>query len=152
MFKLKLFVGNDHAGVIFKQKLISFLTELNYIPIDVGSQDPNANDDYVDFAKIVSKGVVASRGTAKGILLCGTGTGMAIAANKIGGIRAGLCYDSYTAKMARYDNDSNILCLRARGVSFDSLKPVIRTWLKTDFSQLDRHKRRIAKLEVLSQK
>ena len=144
---MKLFVGNDHAAVAKKEQLISFLTELKHNVVDLGSQNKLEQDDYVDFATAVSKKVVSSKGRARGILLCGTGTGMAMAANRMKGIRAGLCYDIYTAKMARYDNNANVLCLRSRGVSFESLKPIIRTWLKTDFSKNARHKRRIAKLD-----
>jgi ribose 5-phosphate isomerase B len=146
---MKIYVGNDHAGVLKKKQIVSFLTSLNHEVIDLGSQDSTSFDDYVDYANAVAQSVVKSRGTAKGILLCGTGTGMVIAANKVAGVRAGLCYDLYTAKKAREDNDANILCLRSRGVSTEKLKPVVKTWLQTKFSRKTRHKRRIQKIKRL---
>src|SRR5690606_11658545 len=103
---------------------------------------------YVDFAKVVCQTVLAQK-NAKGILLCGSGSGMCIAANKVRGIRAATCTDTYMAKFARFDNDVNVLCLRTRGVTFASTKRILDVWLNTKFSGEVRHKRRIGKIGKL---
>ena len=114
---------------------------------DVGSFSDKKPDDYPDFAKIVAKDVVKDKtGKVKGILICGSGTGMAMAANKVKGVRAAMVYDNYSAKMARHDNDANIACLRGRGFSKEKSLSITKVFLKTKFSKIPRHKRRIAKL------
>ena len=102
--------------------------------------------DYPDFAKKAADKVTASSNN-KGILICGSGTGMEIAANKIKGIRAVAAYDVYSARMSRHDNDTNVLCLRGRQFPFEKTKRIIDVWLKSPFSRLARHKRRISKIK-----
>jgi len=141
----KIYLGADHAGFKLKEEVRRFL-QLKKIPfVDFGtdSADPV---DYPDYAKKVARAVIKDK-KSKGILICGTGTGMAMAANRIKGARAVAVYDNYSAKMSRLDNDANILCLRARQFRSEKAKKILDIWLKTDFSKKQRHKRRIRKLD-----
>lgn len=142
---MHIYIGADHAGFKYKVNLISDLQKLGHTLHDVGGQGI-AHDDYVDYAQRVAKFVVQSP-ARKGILICGTGTGMAMAANRIKGARAALCYDLYTAKKSKEDNNANILTLRARGTQYATVLSITKTWLKTPFSNKARHKRRVQKIE-----
>ncbi|MBI4148827.1 ribose 5-phosphate isomerase B [Candidatus Woesearchaeota archaeon] len=144
-----IYLGADHAGFALKEELKKYLAKISPEEVvDVGSFDPHSTDDYPDYAKLVARQVQKSRKN-KGILICGTGTGMVIAANKFKGIRAVCAYDAYTAKMSRLHNDANILCLRGRKFSTAKQKRVLKLWLSTSFSGHARHRRRIAKLSRL---
>lgn len=143
-------IGSDHAGFAAKRAIIKDLAERKYVVIDVGSFDPNIPDDYPDYAAQVGKIVASDKDRmTKGVLICGSGTGMAIAANKIKGIRASVVYDDYSARMARYDNDANIIALRGRGFSQKKDVHLVHKFLSTSFSQISRHKRRIKKVAAL---
>jgi ribose 5-phosphate isomerase B len=144
--KRKIIIGADHAGFILKEKVKMFLIEKGWIVGDV-SPILKEGDDYPDIAERVGKKVVKEKAT--GILICGSGTGMCIAANKIKGARAVAAYSRYTAKMARKDNNANILCLRGRRYCFWTTKGIVKKFLKTEFSGEARHKRRIKKIEAL---
>jgi len=124
--------------------LKSYLDKLDSSYEDLGTQSDNAVD-YPDIAKKVCKKVLKDKGS-KGILICGTGTGMCIAANRHKGIRAAVAYDTYSAKMSRIDNDANVLCLRERKFDVKILKRIVKAWLETSFSKKARHKRRVKKL------
>lgn len=140
-----LIIGADHAGVALKKKLGIYF-EKNNIPYhDVGSFDSRAQDDYPVYAKKVVKQVLTRH--TKGVLICGSGTGMVMAANRHKGIRASLALDTYMAKMARYDNNANILVLRSRKFSLRKNLSILKTWLNTPFSKLPRHQRRIHQLD-----
>jgi len=141
---MKVFIGSDHAGYQYKERLKQKLTALGVSWQDCGSHDPDSTDDYPNFAITVAKKVVAAK--AKGILICGTGTGMAIAANKVKGARASFAYDKYSAQMARVDNDANILTLRSRNFSFRNIVKVVKVWLETKESKNKRHQNRIKKI------
>jgi len=142
---MKVIIGSDHAGFSVKERLKCFLAENNIETEDVG---PYSEDsvDYPDYAKKVAK-KVADNKELKGILICGSGTGMAMAANKIKGIRAAVGYDTYIAEMSRLHNDANVLCLREREFPYEKTKEIVDVWLKTPFSNDERHKRRIEKIE-----
>lgn len=145
----KVYIGNDHAGVDGKKLIISILKKLKVDYEDLGSNDRKAPDDYPDFAKKVAKKVASDNAKGKdsfGILLCGTGSGMVMAANKVKGIRAAFSYDEYSSKMARLDNDANVLCLRNREFDLRRYNKIIKTFLKTEFSGIERHKRRVKKI------
>jgi ribose 5-phosphate isomerase B len=148
-------IGSDHGGYETKQAIIASLSKQGYTLVDVGGFDPAQPDDYPDFAVQVGKAVASDAPTGAaagkpaptmGVLICGSGTGMAIAANKVKGIRAAVIYDDYSAKMARMDNDANIACLRGRGFSAKKDLALVHTFLTTPFSGIDRHKRRIKKI------
>lgn len=141
---MKIILGSDHAGYAVKEKLKKFLDRKKKKYLDLGTHSTESVD-YPDYAKKVARKVVREK-NSRGILICGSGTGMVIAANKVKGARAVVAYDNYSAKMSRKDNDTNVLCLRGRLFSYDKTKQIVNTWLKTKFSGKARHKRRISKL------
>lgn len=140
-----VFVGSDHAGFEVKKEIKEVLESLGVTFEDMGPFDEESVD-YPDFAKRVADKVLEND-NAFGILICGSGTGMQIAANKIRGIRAVFAYDKYSARMARFDNDANILTLRAREFDHSKYYEIVRMFLETHFSNEPRHKKRISKLE-----
>lgn len=142
----KIAVGSDHAGFELKENLKPFLKELGYDIVDFGT---NTSDsvDYPLIAKSLATSV-ASKNQDKGILICGTGIGMSIAANKIKGIIAAHCYDPETAKLSRQHNNSNILTLGGRITNLDLSKEIIKTWLETKFEG-GRHLRRVQEIRDL---
>lgn len=143
---MKIYIGSDHSGVGLKEKIKGFLDDNDIDYEDYGSFSSKSKDDYPDYAKIVSRMVKRDK-DSRGILICGSGTGMVISANRFRGIRASLIYDSYSAKMSRKDNDSNIACFRSRGANSEEQINLLNIWLKTEFSKEVRHKRRIKKLD-----
>ena len=135
----KIIIGSDHGGYKLKNTIINHLKELNYEVDDVGCYSEESCD-YPEFAKLVSQKVKESGN--KGILVCGTGIGMSIAANRFDGIRASHCTDTYTARMTRMHNDSNILCLGQRVTGEGLALDIVDIWLKTEFEG-GRHQKRI---------
>jgi len=144
----KIFLGSDHAGFLAKEEIKKIFKKLNYEFEDLGTCDEKKSVDYPDIAKLVCDGVLANSNSF-GILICGSGTGMAIAANKMDGIRAAFSYDSYSAKMCRQDNDVNVLTLRSREFDHKNYENIIKTFLETKFSNEQRHIKRINKLNLL---
>lgn len=147
---MKVIIGSDHAGFRTKERLKRYLENKRIKFEDLGT-DSERPVDYPDFAEKVAKKVAKSRNN-RGILVCGSGTGMAIAANKIKGIRAVAAYDTYSARMSRTDNDTNVLGLRGRAFPFKKITDIIDVWLKTPFSRKPRHKRRIIKIKRLEKR
>ena len=147
----KIYLGADHAGFELKEKIKEFLSKKNIYFEDLGCYNADSKDDYPDFAFKVGEKVIR-RKDSKGILICGSGIGMCIAANKIKGIRAAFVLDSYGAKMSREHNDANVLCLRGREFSFDKALELADIWLKTKFSGEERHRRRIRKIGEYEEK
>jgi len=144
--KIKLFLGTDHAGFLAKEE-IKLILEKNKIDFeDLGTDNENISVDYPDYAKTVAKKVLENKNNF-GILICGSGTGMQICANKVKGIRAVFSYDIYSAKMGRVDNDANILTLRSREFDHNKYEEIILSFLESKFSENLRHKNRINKLE-----
>jgi ribose 5-phosphate isomerase B len=143
---MKILIGCDHAGFELKNALMSFFKEKQLSVEDVGAYSAESVD-YVDFGEKVAKAI--SNGQAdKGILICGTGIGMSIVANKFDGIRASLCNDPYTAKMSRLHNDANILALAGRILTQENAVKIVDVWLSTSFEG-GRHKRRIDKIKLI---
>lgn len=143
----KIYIASDHAGFQAKEKVKKILTKLNYEYEDLGPNTDERSVDYPLFAAKVAKAVI--KNNSKGILICGSGTGMQIAANKIKGIRAAFSYDTYSAKMAREDNDANVLTLRGRKFNSLKYKSIVKAFLETKFSGEERHQRRIEQLKNL---
>lgn len=141
-----IFLGSDHAGFEVKEKIKNFLAKKNIPFQDLGPKTYVKTDDYPDFAFKVTK-KVKQKANSKGILICGSGVGMAIAANRIKGIRAVLAKDTKTAKMSREHNNTNILTLPGKGISFPNIQKIISVWLNTKFTKDARHTRRLKKLE-----
>ncbi|MFM1904596.1 MAG: hypothetical protein RLZZ440_2496 [Planctomycetota bacterium] len=143
---MRIAIGSDHRGVAARQRLAGLLERLGHEVVDCGSfgEEPV---DYPDVAADVARRV--ADGTAeRGILLCCTGVGMAIAANKVAGVRAATCHDEVTAEMSRRHNDLNVLCLAAEMLGSDMQEKIVRTWLATPFDG-GRHARRVAKIAAL---
>ncbi len=140
----KIYIGADHAGYKLKEYLKRYFDKLRIAYKDVGTYNKKSVD-YPDYAFKVAKAVAKDK-NSKGILICGTGTGMVMAANKIKGIRAAVAYDKYSAVMAREHNNANVLCLRGMKFSFEKAKELVKIWLKTKFSGAIRHKKRIDKI------
>jgi len=138
-----LAIGADHGGVHLKEVVIQAL-EAHHIPfVDVGTNGEQSVD-YPDFAAKVASGV-ANGDFDRGILICGTGIGMSIAANKFYGVRAALCHNTYTARMSRAHNDANVLVLGERVTGVGVANEIINVWLETDFEG-GRHARRVEKI------
>lgn len=144
---MKLAIGSDHAGVDLKAEIVKLLQQLNHEYQDFGAYD-STSVDYPDVAKIVAETVVDGRADA-GILICGTGIGMCIAANKVHGIRASLCHDTFSAHATREHNHANILCMGARVIGAGLAADIVRTWLGTPYSTDERHIRRVGKIGQL---
>lgn len=139
-------IGCDHCGLFLKQKVMDFLHDSGYVCHDYGCYNTDSVD-YPDIAKEVSESV-SSGSSEKGILVCGTGIGMSIAANKLKGIRAALCYDALAASRARKHNDANILCLKGEDIETSTTLDIVRTFLSSNFEG-GRHIRRINKITTL---
>jgi ribose 5-phosphate isomerase B len=142
-------LGADHAGFELKESLKSWLIEQGYQVLDFGAHAPDSVD-YPDYAVQVAE-AVADRKVERGVLICGTGIGMAITANKIPGVRAALCSDQYTARMSREHNDANVLTLGGRLMGADMAVEILSLWLTTEFAG-DRHQRRLDKIAAIEQR
>ena len=139
-------MGADHAGFDKKQLLKQALGKKGYGVIDLGANEKSNSDDYPIIASKVARAVLKNP-KSKGILLCGSGQGVCIAANRIKGIRAAIAWNPQSAVASRNDDDANILCLGARFFTSQQLLTMTRVWLQTPFSKLARHKRRIKLLK-----
>lgn len=144
MEKLKIAIGSDHGGFELKAKIAEYLEGKGIEIKDFGTFT-NESCDYPVFAKEVAT-EVANGSFNRGILICGTGIGVSIVANKVKGIRAALCFDAFCAKMSREHNNANILCLGQRVLSKDLALEIVDIWLKTDFEG-GRHQRRVDLIE-----
>ena len=141
---MKIAVGSDHRGFEAKKRILLLLSQLGHEAQDLGTQGPESVD-YPDFAIQVAQAVGDKR-VDRGILICGTGIGMCIAANKVHGVRAAPCHDSITAEMSRRHNDANILCLSGDLLGEELIDRMVRIWLQTEFEG-GRHARRVEKIE-----
>ncbi len=140
---MKLAIGCDHTGIELKQELISLISNDHEV-VNVGTDSDDAVD-YPDIAQRVASAVTSSE-VDRGILICGTGIGMAMAAGKFSGVRAATCNDSYVAEMSRRHNDANILCLGARVIGVGMARTIVKKWLTTEFDK-GRHQRRVDKID-----
>ncbi|MBQ9030592.1 MAG: ribose 5-phosphate isomerase B [Parasporobacterium sp.] len=141
-------VGSDHAGYELKKELLRHLKDRGFETEDYGTYSEESCD-YPDYAKKVAEAVVSGKAD-RGLLVCGTGIGMSIAANKVKGIRAAVLSDEFSAQATREHNDANILCLGARVLETEKAEKLLDIFLDTPFSQGPNHVRRISKLEELS--
>jgi len=141
---MRLAVAADHAGFHLKQAVVEYLREAGYQPLDLGTEGPEPVD-YPDFARALGQAVLQGK-AERGILICGSGVGASVAANKLPGIRAGLCHDTYSARQAVEHDDMNVLCLGARVIGVELALEVVRAFLEASFSGGERHRRRLAKI------
>lgn len=144
---MKVYIGADHRGVNYKKKISDILAKLEYDVIDVGAFNSSESCDYPKVAKKVAKAVAKST-EDRGILVCMSGVGQAIAANKVKGVYAALCYNVQVAKLSRQHNNSNVLVLSSKFTKQKDLPKIIKTWLTTDFEG-GRHLRRLNQIKAL---
>lgn len=142
---MKVYIGSDHGGYQLKEELKRYLKELGYEIEDLGAHELNPEDDYPDFVFPTAESVARNPGSM-GIVIGRSGNGEAVAANKVRGIRAALCWNEEVAKKAREHNDANILSLGADYITTDNAKKIAKAFLETPFSGEERHKRRIEKI------
>ncbi|CAG7634556.1 Putative sugar phosphate isomerase YwlF [Paenibacillus solanacearum] len=147
---MKIAMGADHAGYRLKDVLKPFIESLGHEVQDYGANGADSVD-YPDYASIVCEKVTSGE-VDKGILICGTGIGMTIAANKVPGIRCALVHDLFSAKATREHNDSNVLSLGERVIGPGVAEEIVKIWLETDFSNGERHKNRVGKVKALEDK
>jgi ribose 5-phosphate isomerase B len=141
---MQLYLGSDHAGLDLKNTLKAYLTQKKFEFEDLGCYD-SQSVDYPDITKCVVQKVLQNHAN-KGLLVCGSGIGMSIGANRFAGIFAALCFDPYTASMSRKHNNANVLCLGARVLKPAVALEILDVWLKTDFEG-GRHTNRIKKID-----
>jgi ribose 5-phosphate isomerase B len=148
---MKVYLGTDHNGFRLKQEIRAYLERLGHEVVDEGDEQLTPDDDFPQFAgKVVSALLADKNPDSRGILLCGSGQGMCMAANRFNGIRAALVWDTESAHASRNDDDSNILCLPARVLKSKDALNLVNLWLKTPFSGAPRFSRRIKELDQLT--
>lgn len=140
-------VGADHGGFILKTNIVEFLKMLGHEVHDLGafSEKPS---DYPDYARVVSQEILSKK-AVRGILICGSGVGICVAANKFPGIRAAICHDTFSAHQGIEDDNINVLCLGARVVGTELAKDIVKTWLSSSFSGAERHRQRLKKVQEI---
>ena len=144
---MKVAVASDHAGFAYKKILVPELQEAGYEVIDLGTNS-EAPTDYPDHATDIAM-VIHQQEAERGILICGSGVGVSVAANKFRGIRAAVCHDSYSAHQSVEHDDANVLCLGARIVGIELARELIHIFLKAKFTNEPRHKRRVEKINAI---
>lgn len=145
---MKVAIGADHAGYALKEKVKTWLAEMGHDVEDFGTHS-DASCDYPDFAREVARAVAQGR-AERGVLVCGSGIGMAIAANKVPGVRAAACNDVYSATVTRVDNDANVLTMGARIVGEGLAKAIVEAFFSTPFGG-GRHQRRVDKIRKMEE-
>ncbi len=149
---MKVYLGSDHQGFHLKQDVFAYLAKRHFDVEDVGDTQPDPEDDFTDYAYLAVTQVLGSNDDdPRAILICGGGQGMAMAANRVQGIRAAVIWDEFEAKMTRNDNDSNVLCLPSRLLDGEEAEwqAIVDTWLTTEFAAAPRYIRRNHKLDQM---
>jgi ribose 5-phosphate isomerase B len=147
---MKISIGADHAGYDLKQELVVHIKSLGHEVHDVGAFDSTKPDDYPDFATLVAEDIRAGK-AARGLLVCGSGVGVSVAANKFKGIRAGLCHDHYSAHQGVEHDDMNVLVMGARIIGSETARDLAEAFLSATFSNEERHLRRLQKVKGIEQ-
>jgi ribose 5-phosphate isomerase B len=145
---MRIAVGADHGGFPLNERVIEELRNAGHEVIDFGTHDGSVPDDYPDYAKQVGE-AVQSGAAEIGILICGSGVGAAVAANKMRGIRAALCGDTYSGHQSREHDDCNVLCLGARITGLELALEILRSFVSAKFTGEERHRRRLAKVAAM---
>jgi len=147
---MKLSIGADHAGFPLKQEIVKFLREEGHEVIDLGTNNTDPVD-YPDYAEAVGRSIL--EGTVfRAVLICGSGVGASVAANKIPGVRAGLCHDSYSAHQGVEHDNMNVLVLGARVIGVALAKELVEIYLRAEFTKEERHMRRVGKIASIEQR
>jgi ribose 5-phosphate isomerase B len=147
---MRIAIGADHGGVPLNQRVIEELRDSGHELLDFGTHDASIPDDYPDYAKQVGE-AIQSGAAEIGILICGSGVGASVAVNKLRGVRAALCGDTYSAHQSREHDDCNVLCLGARVVGEELALDIVRSFVKARFTGEERHKRRLAKVKAMEE-
>ena len=142
---MRIAIGADHGGFDLKNELSAQLRQAGHQVVDLGAHVYDATDDYPDFAKLVAEAVAFGR-AERGVLACGSGVGACIAANKLKGVRAGVCHDTYSARQGVEHDDMNVLCLGARIVGVELARELLAAFVNARFSAEERHVRRLNKV------
>lgn len=145
---MRIAVGADHAGVPANESTIAELRRLGHEVVDLGTHDASQPDDYPDYAAAVAEEVVSGQ-CDRGLLICGSGVGVSFAANKVPGVRAAMCHDTYSARQGVEHDDMNILCLGARVVGSEVILDLVRAFVGAHFTAEERHRRRLAKVAAI---
>jgi ribose 5-phosphate isomerase B len=140
-------IGTDHAGFTLKATVVEAIVALGHSVVDCGAMSIEPGDDYPDFAAAVARAILEGR-AERAVLLCGSGVGASVAANKFVGIRSALCHDTFSARQGVEDDAMNVLALGARVVGPALAVELVRAFLRADFSGAERHRRRLAKIEA----
>jgi ribose 5-phosphate isomerase B len=143
-------VGADHGGFHLKQEIISLLKRNRHTVTDVGAHNDKPSD-YPDFAMAVADQIISKK-AVRGIIVCGSGVGACIAANKVPGIRASVCHDTFSARQGVEDDDMNVLCLGARVIGSNLAEEIVTVFLSACFSNATRHKKRLKKVQEIENK
>jgi RpiB/LacA/LacB family sugar-phosphate isomerase len=147
---VRIALAADHAGYDLKQLLAKTLSSSGHEILDLGTQNPDSPDDYPDYADALGHAILQNR-AQRGVLICGSGVGAAVAANKIRGIRAGLCHDSYSAHQGVEHDNMNVLVLGSRVIGTELAREIVSRYLGAQFSGEERHVRRLAKVEAMEE-
>lgn len=147
---MKIAIGSDHGGFHLKKEIIASLKKDRHTVTDLGAHNARPSD-YPDFALAVADQLVRKK-TVRGIIVCGSGVGACIAANKVPGIRASVCHDTFSARQGVEDDDMNVLCLGARVIGANLAEEIVAAFLKARFSNLERHARRLMKVQEIEKK
>jgi ribose 5-phosphate isomerase B len=144
---MRVVIGADHAGFELKENLVEYLRELGHQVLDIGTYSTEPVD-YPDFAEAVGKALLDGQAD-RGVLVCGSGVGASVAANKLPGIRAGLCHDTYSAHQGVEHDDMNIIVIGARVIGMELARELLRTFVIAEFMGEERHRRRLEKIHAL---
>ena len=147
---MRIAIGSDHAGFELKQEVGAYLRQLGYDVLDLGTHS-TAPMDYPDFAEAVGLAVTDGKGD-RGILICGSGVGASVAANKIPGIRAAVCHDTYSAHQGVEHDDMNVLVLGGRIIGVEMARELVRAFVNARFTEEERHVRRLKKVKAIEQR
>ena len=148
---MRIAIGADHAGYELKQVVAAYVARREHDVIDLGTASPTTPVDYPDFAEAVGLAVREQRAD-RGIVICGSGVGASVAANKLDGIRAAVCHDTYSAHQGVEHDDMNVLVLGARIIGIELARELVKAFLGATFSNEERHVRRLAKVEMLEER
>jgi ribose 5-phosphate isomerase B len=148
---MRIAVGADHAGTPLNETAIAELRRLGHDVVDPGTHDPSQPDDYPDYAVAVAAEVTSGR-CARGLLICGSGVGVSVAANNVAGIRAAMCDDTYSAHQGVEHDNMNVLCIGARVVGPQLMLDLVRAFLAAQFAGEERHRRRLSKVAAMEQR
>jgi RpiB/LacA/LacB family sugar-phosphate isomerase len=148
---MKIVIGSDHAGFELKEQIAALVRELSHEVIDVGTDNGTKAVDYPDYAEYVGKSVMNNQ-AERGILICGSGVGASVAANKLPGIRAGICHDTYSAHQGVEHDDMNVLVMGGRIIGLELARELVRSYLSAQFTKEERHLRRLAKTRALEER